>query len=52
MASNTFVRARIDEYREAGLRVPILYPLTAAAEPDHVSDRLEQTITGLAPGRT
>ncbi|MTV26790.1 LLM class flavin-dependent oxidoreductase [Nitriliruptoraceae bacterium ZYF776] len=45
------VRARIDEYRAAGLTTPMIYPLTVATDPEERLERMRATLAALAPAR-
>lgn len=43
------VRARLAEYRAAGLTTPMIYPQTTAADPDERRERMRATVAALAP---
>lgn len=45
------VRARVDEYRAAGMTTPMIYPQTTATDPDERVERMRATLAALAPGR-
>lgn len=45
------VRARIEEYRAAGLRTPMIYPQTTAVDAAERIERMRSTLAALAPKR-
>lgn len=45
-------RARIEEFRSAGVETPVLMPLSFAGSPEERTERVTATVEALAPGLT